>query len=101
MAVHSNVFRLEQLQSHQGLSPSDLLAEFQIVTLSAGTAECPTIFSDGDIVAVFLAHVNNATVNSAHTLSTDRVVTNGAITIVGPTGSTAVVAVLIIGRTKV
>lgn len=101
MAFHDNVFKLEQIGPHQGLSPTDILVEIKQVTLAAGTAECPTVFANGNIIAVQLTHVNNATVNATVALSTDMVVTTGAITVVGPTGSTAVVSVVIYGRLSI
>lgn len=101
MAIHDGVYKLTNLLQEMGLHPGDVLVELRQVTLAAGTAECPTIFANGQILTCLCTQVNNAVVNSSVAISTDKVVSTGAITIVGPTGSVAVVDVLLIGRVGV
>lgn len=101
MPVHSNVFRLAQLESHQGLSPGDLLVEVKQVTLVAGTLEVPTIFDNGRILGVLITQNDTAAINATETFATDMIVTSGAITVNGKTASTATVTVVIIGRPSI
>ena len=91
---------LRDFQAESGHHPGDLAIEFFTATLAAGTIEVPTKFSNGKIVGVF-AFRNSATVNDAQAFSSDNVVTTGAVTLSGPTGSTAVVYGCIIGRLDV
>jgi hypothetical protein len=100
MSLHDNVFKLQQVASSQGLHGGDILLELKQVTLASGTAECPTSFKNGQILAVFITD-NSASitaVNSTVAFATDMVVATGAITINGPTASTLTVSVLILGR---
>lgn len=98
MPLHNNVFKLSQVLSHEGLSPSDILVDIHQVTLNAGTVECPTVFDNGQIVGVLITQNDAAAINATEAFATDMIVTSGAITINGKTGSSAVVLVVIFGR---
>lgn len=99
--MHSNVFKLSQYESHGGLSPADVLVEYKQVTLAAGTVECPTIFDNGAIIGVHITQNDTAAINATEAFATDMIVSSGAITINGKTGSTATVFVTIVGRPKI
>jgi len=102
-SIHDNVFKLEQLGAHQGLSPSDIICEIVRVTLSSGTAECPTIFENGKIIAVFITDSSGTitAINSTVGFATDMVVTSNAITINSNTGGAQTVSVMILGRPSI
>lgn len=95
------MWALRDVGAEVGHHAGDLYVEFAVATLVAGTAEVPTKFKDGNIVAVFAMRNDDATVNAGQAFLTDKVVTSGAITISGPTGSTAVVTLMIVGRLDV
>lgn len=87
--------------SETGRHPRDILVEIKEATLAAGTVEIPTQFRNGNIIGVWATGIGNATVNEGQAFTSDLVVTSGAITLSGPTASTAKVAVLILGKTDV
>lgn len=101
MGNFQSMWVLRNFGAEQGLHPGDLLCEIKQATLADGTAEVPTQFEDGQILAVFITHSDNDTVNAEESFSTDMEVSGGAITVVGATGSTAQVSVLIIGKPKI
>ena len=103
MALHDNVFKLVQVASEQGLHGGDILVEVRHVTCSSGTVECPTVFKNGNIIAVIVTD-NTSTitaVNSTVGFASDMVVASGAITINGPTGGAHELGVLILGRLEI
>lgn len=97
---HDNVMKLSSIAAHEGLSPQDILVELKVATLSSGTVEVPTAFENGQIIGVHITQNDTAAVNATESFACDKVVSSGAITVNGKTGSTATVFVTIYARPK-
>ena len=98
MALHQNLFKLVSVMGDQGVHPGDILVEVKTATLSAGTIEVPTVFKNGNILAVIAVQNAEAGVNNNESFTSDGVVTAGAVTVSGKTGSDEAVTVFIVGR---
>jgi hypothetical protein len=101
MAYHANIFKLNQLLAESGLHGGDVLLEFKTATLTAGTAEVPTSFANGQLIGAVITNIGSASVNDLDPFNTDLVVTTGAVTVSGKTGSTATVFVVWVARPQI
>jgi len=92
------LFRLDNLQDKGGYGGNDLLIELvQVTFATVTTASVPTVFADGNIIAVFATRVSGT-----GTYTIPKTVTTGALTMTNTvTTSTDVVDVMIIGRLQV
>jgi hypothetical protein len=92
------LFKLRGLQDEGGVGGSDLLIELvQVTFATVTTVSVPTVFADGNVIAVFPARVSGT-----GTYTIPKTVTTGAMVMTNTvTTSTDVVDVMIIGRLQV
>jgi hypothetical protein len=91
-------WKLRSLQDEGGVGGSDLLMELVNVTFATTTTvSVPTIFADGNIIAVFATRVSGTgTYTIAKTVASSALTMTNLIT-----NTTDVVDVMIIGRLQV
>lgn len=81
----TTAFVLRKFASEQGLHPSDILVEIGQATLVAGTVEVKTSFENGTLLGMVAMRNDNAAIAADGTggiaLTTDLVVTSGAVTL--------------------
>lgn len=79
------MWKLSNYLAEQGLHDGDLLVEITTATLASGTCSIPTKFQNGQVVALFANRCDTTTIaadgTGALALTSDLVVTNGAITV--------------------
>ncbi len=79
-----NLFRFVPVATDQAVSGNDLFVEFRTVTLTAGTAEVPTVFKNGNVKGMLAMKVDDVTVGGTGapvSLKTDLIVSSGEITV--------------------
>jgi hypothetical protein len=92
------LFRLDNLQDRGGYGGNDLLIELvQVTYATVTTVSVPTVFANGNIIAVFATRVSGS-----GTYTIPKTVASSALTMTNTvTTSTDVVDVMIIGRLQV
>lgn len=102
----NKAFVLRKWATEQGLHQSDVLIEFGQATLASGTVEIKTGFASSQIIGFLATRVDSAAVaangSGALALTTDLVVTSGAITVSTTVNTyTGVIFYAIFARTQV
>jgi len=95
------LWRWDNLQDKGGVGGGDVLVELsQITFATTTTASVPTVFADGNILAVFVSRISGTGTYTIPIVAGS--VSSGALTMTNTvTNSTDVVSVMVIGRLQV
>ena len=97
------LWTLRDFQTDGCVSTSDLLVEISLLTFATvTTVACPTVFADGNIVAMSIMKLSSSTGTLTCPFSTAGAVSSGVLTITNSITTTQdVISVMVVGRLQV